>query len=143
MPRTALGDVLAAISRLSAEHGVRVANVFHAGDGNLHPLVLYDDSSPEQTEAAEILSGAILDACIESGGSITGEHGVGVDKSRYMPKMFTGEDLDTMQLVRCAFDPQSLCNPGKVFPTPRLCGEVPGGRRGIHPAVAAGKADLF
>jgi glycolate oxidase len=143
VPRTALGDVLATISRLSAEHGVRVANVFHAGDGNLHPLVLYDDSSPEQTEAAETLSGAILDACIESGGSITGEHGVGVDKSRYMPKMFTGEDLDTMQLVRCAFDPQSLCNPGKVFPTPRLCGEVPGARRGIHPAVAAGKADLF
>jgi glycolate oxidase len=141
VPRTALGDVLATISRLSAEHGVRVANVFHAGDGNLHPLVLYDDSSPEQTEAAEALSGAILDACIESGGSITGEHGVGVDKSRYMPKMFTGEDLDTMQLVRCAFDPQSLCNPGKVFPTPRLCGEVPGARRGVHPAVAAGKAD--
>jgi glycolate oxidase len=143
VPRTALGDVLATISRLSQEHGVRVANVFHAGDGNLHPLVLYDDSSPGQTVAAEALSGAILDACIASGGSITGEHGVGVDKSRYMPKMFTAEDLDTMQLVRCAFDPESLCNPGKIFPTPRLCGEVPGARRGIHPAVAAGKAELF
>jgi len=93
--------------------------------------------------AAEALSGAILDACIASGGSITGEHGVGVDKSRYMPKMFAAEDLDTMQLVRCAFDPESLCNPGKIFPTPRLCGEAPGARRGIDPAVAAGKAELF
>jgi glycolate oxidase len=138
VPRTALGDVLARIGELSAEHGVRVANVFHAGDGNLHPLVLYDDASPAETEAAEILSGAILDACIERGGSITGEHGVGVDKSRYMPKMFTDADLDTMQLVRCAFDPRSLCNPGKVFPTPRLCGEVPGKHRAPPPGV-----DLF
>jgi glycolate oxidase len=129
VPRTALGDVLARIAELADEHGIRVANVFHAGDGNLHPLVLYDDASPAQTAAAEVLSGAILDACIERGGSITGEHGVGVDKSRYMPKMFTDADLDTMQLVRCAFDPRSLCNPGKVFPTPRLCGEVPGARR--------------
>jgi glycolate oxidase len=135
VPRTALGDVLARIAELSAEHGIRVANVFHAGDGNLHPLVLYDDSSPEQTAAAEVLSGAILDACIERGGSITGEHGVGVDKSRYMPKMFTDADLDTMQLVRCAFDPRSLCNPGKVFPTPRLCGEVPGSRRNLPAGV--------
>jgi glycolate oxidase len=135
VPRTALGDVLARIAELSAEHGIRVANVFHAGDGNLHPLVLYDDSSPAQTAAAEVLSGAILDACIERGGSITGEHGVGVDKSRYMPKMFTDADLDTMQLVRCAFDPRSLCNPGKIFPTPRLCGEVPGSRRAPVPGV--------
>jgi len=126
VPRSALGDVLARIAELSAEHGVRVANVFHAGDGNLHPLVLYDDASAAETLAAETLSGAILDACIERGGSITGEHGVGVDKSRYMPKMFSDADLDTMQLVRCAFDPRSLCNPGKIFPTPRLCGEVPG-----------------
>jgi glycolate oxidase len=138
VPRTALGDVLARISALSAEAGIRVANVFHAGDGNLHPLVLYNDAVPGETEAAEKLSGAILDTCISYGGSITGEHGVGVDKSRYMPKMFTAEDLDTMQLVRCAFDPASLCNPGKVFPTPRLCGEVPGHRRGPHPAAAPG-----
>jgi glycolate oxidase len=143
VPRTALPAVLDKIAALSADAGIRVANVFHAGDGNLHPLVLYDDASPAETEAAEELSGAILDTCIEYGGSITGEHGVGVDKSRYMPKMFDADDLDTMQLVRCAFDPGSLCNPGKVFPTPRLCGEVPGARRGTHPAVAAGKADLF
>jgi glycolate oxidase len=138
VPRTALGDVLARISALSAESGIRVANVFHAGDGNLHPLVLYDDAVPGETEAAEAVSGAILDTCIEYGGSITGEHGVGLDKSRYMPKMFTAADLDTMQLVRCAFDPASLCNPGKIFPTPRLCGEVPGHRRGPRPAAAPG-----
>jgi glycolate dehydrogenase FAD-linked subunit len=138
VPRTALGDVLARISALSAETGIRVANVFHAGDGNLHPLVLYNDAVPGEEERAELVSGAILDTCIEYGGSITGEHGVGLDKSRYMPKMFTADDLDTMQLVRCAFDPASLCNPGKVFPTPRLCGEVPGHRRGPRPSPAPG-----
>jgi len=143
VPRTALGPVLDKIAELSAASGIAVANVFHAGDGNLHPLVLYDDSSAEATTAAEILSGEILDLCIEHGGSITGEHGVGVDKSRYMPKMFGADDLDTMQLVRCAFDPASLCNPGKVFPTPRLCGEVPGARRGPHPLVASGQLDQF
>ena len=142
VPRTALGDVLARIAALSAESGIRVANVFHAGDGNLHPLVLYNDAVPGEAERAELVSGAILDTCIEYGGSITGEHGVGVDKSRYMPKMFSAADLDTMQLLRCAFDPASLCNPGKVFPTPRLCGEVPGHRRGARPA-APGGAEIF
>ena len=143
VPRTSLGAVLARIASLSSEAGIRVANVFHAGDGNLHPLVLYDDTVPGQEAAAEEVSGQILDACLEAGGSITGEHGVGVDKSRYMPKMFTSADLDTMQLVRCAFDPANLCNPGKIFPTPRLCGEVPGRRRAPHPAVAAGQAEIF
>jgi glycolate oxidase len=143
VPRTSLGAVLAQIASLSEETGIRVANVFHAGDGNLHPLVLYDDSVPGQDQAAEEVSGAILDACLEHGGSITGEHGVGVDKSKYMPKMFGPDDLDTMQLIRCAFDPASLCNPGKVFPTPRLCGEVPGRRREPHPAVLAGQAEIF
>ncbi|HEX2314474.1 MAG TPA: FAD-linked oxidase C-terminal domain-containing protein [Thermomonospora sp.] len=143
IPRTALPEVLARIDDLSRESGVRVANVFHAGDGNLHPLVLFDDSQPGATERAEEVSGRILDLCIEHGGSITGEHGVGVDKSRYMPRMFTDADLDTMQMVRCAFDPAGLCNPGKVFPTPRLCGEVPGIRKEPHPLVREGKADLF
>ncbi|PZG08827.1 FAD-linked oxidase C-terminal domain-containing protein [Nonomuraea aridisoli] len=143
VPRTSLPAVLAAIDRLSAEHGIRVANVFHAGDGNLHPLVLFDDAEPGAGERAEVVSGAILDLCIEHGGSITGEHGVGVDKSRYMPKMFGADDLDTMQLVRCAFDPRGLSNPGKVFPTPRLCGEVPGVRKGVHPLVESGKAEQF
>src|SRR4029077_17093419 len=110
---------------------------------NLHPLVLYDDSVPGAAETAETVSGAILDLCIAHGGSITGEHGVGVDKSRYLPKMFGADDLDTMQLLRCAFDPAGVCNPGKVFPTPRLCGEVPGPRRAPHPLVASGQGDQF
>jgi glycolate oxidase len=143
VPRTALHDVLDRISQLSGAAGLRVANVFHAGDGNLHPLVLFDDSDDLEAAAAEVLSGAILDECIKHGGSITGEHGVGVDKSKYMPRMFTAEDLDTMQLLRCAFDPAGLCNPGKIFPTPRLCGEVPGIRREPHPLVASGQADQF
>ena len=143
VPRTALGAVLDRIAELSAESGIRVANVFHAGDGNLHPLVLFDDAIPAACEAAEVLSGAILDLCIEHGGSITGEHGVGADKSRYMPKMFGADDLATMQLLRCAFDPAGLCNPGKIFPTPRLCGEVPGIRREPHPLVAAGEIEQF
>ena len=120
-----------------------MANVFHAGDGNLHPLVLFDDADPAAGPAAEKVSGAILDLCIEHGGSITGEHGVGVDKARYLPRMFTPDDLDTMQLVRCAFDPAGLCNPGKIFPTPRLCGEVPGVRRAPHPLVASGQLEQF
>ncbi len=133
IPRTALPEVLKAIADLSAESGVRVANVFHAGDGNLHPLVLFDDAVEGAGEAAEKVSGAILDLCIGHGGSITGEHGVGIDKAAYMPRMFSDEDLDTMQLVRCAFDPVGISNPGKVFPTPRLCGEVPGRHKGAHP----------
>src|SRR4051795_11083495 len=132
IPRTTLPEVLRAIAELSASSGVRVANVFHAGDGNLHPLVLFDDSVEGAGKAAEEVSGAILDLCISSGGSITGEHGVGIDKAAYMPRMFSDEDLDTMQLVRCAFDPAGVANPGKVFPTPRLCGEVPGKKRGAQ-----------
>ncbi|WP_424535245.1 FAD-linked oxidase C-terminal domain-containing protein [Sphaerisporangium viridialbum] len=143
VPRTALPSVLSGIEELSARYGIRVANVFHAGDGNLHPLVLFDDGEEGAGERAEQVSGEILDLCISHGGSITGEHGVGVDKSRYMPKMFTPEDLDTMQLVRCAFDPKGLSNPGKIFPTPRLCGEAPGVRKGVHPLVASGEAELF
>jgi glycolate oxidase len=143
VPRTALPSVLDRIAELSAASGVRVANVFHAGDGNLHPLVLFDDAKPGAAEAAEEVSGAILDLCIEAGGSITGEHGVGTDKSKYMTKMFTGTDLETMQLLRCALDPDALCNPGKIFPTPRLCGEVPGVRKAPHPLVAAGTIDQF
>ena len=146
-PAPRLAEVLGRISDLSKASGIRVANVFHAGDGNLHPLVLYDDAVPGEAERAEEVSGAILDACIEYGGSITGEHGVGLDKARYMPKMFTADDLDTMQLLRCAFDPANLCNPGKIFPTPRLCGEVPGHRRapvaGSRGPAAAGQPEIF
>jgi glycolate oxidase len=143
IPRTSLPSVLRSISRISEEAGVRVANVFHAGDGNLHPLVLFDDSVEGESERAEEVSGAILDLCIENGGSITGEHGVGSDKAKYMSRMFSDDDLDTMQLVRCAFDPASISNPGKIFPTPRLCGEVPGRHKGVHPLAEAGIAEVF
>ena len=142
IPRTSLPTVLGRIAELSGPD-VRVANVFHAGDGNLHPLVLFDDSVPGQAEEAEKVSGAILDLCIEHGGSITGEHGVGMDKATYMPRMFTDDDLDTMQMLRCAFDPHLLSNPGKIFPTPRLCGERPGRRTRVHPLQEAGLAEVF
>lgn len=143
IPRTALSEVLHDIDQLSRDSGIRVANVFHAGDGNLHPLVLFDHTEPGAETRAEDVSGAILDLCIGHGGSITGEHGVGVDKSKHMPRMFSEDDLDTMQMVRCAFDPKGLCNPGKIFPTPRLCGEVPGVRREEHPLQRAGLAEAF
>jgi glycolate oxidase len=143
IPRTALPEVLRRIDQLARENGVRVANVFHAGDGNLHPLVLFDGTEEGATERAEDVSGRILSLCLEHGGSITGEHGVGADKAAYMPRMFSDDDLDTMQLVRCAFDPRHLSNPGKVFPTPRLCGERPGRRSGAHPLQEAGVAEIF
>jgi glycolate oxidase len=142
IPRTALARVLAAVDQVAAEAGLRVANVFHAGDGNLHPLVLFDEAKGE-TEKAEEVSNRIIDLCLEHGGSITGEHGVGHDKKLHMGKMFNEIDLDTMQLVRCAFDPNGICNPGKIFPTPRLCGERPGRRSGVHPLQEAGVADVF
>jgi glycolate oxidase len=143
IPRTALPEVLRRMAVLSEGSGVRVANVFHAGDGNLHPLVLFDDAVPGEAEHAEQVSASILDLCIEHGGSITGEHGVGIDKVRYMPRMYTDDDLDTMQMLRCAFDPHHLSNPGKVFPTPRLCGEIPGRHKGPHPLQQAGLAEVF
>jgi glycolate oxidase len=142
VPRTSLPEVLHDIGELSRQTGIRVANVFHAGDGNLHPLVLFDEDKGE-TEQAEAVSNRIIELCIEHGGSITGEHGVGADKAKHMPKMFSAVDLDVMQLVRCAFDPDHLCNPGKVFPTPRLCGERPGRRSGAHPLQVAGVAEIF
>ncbi len=142
VPRTSLPDVLARIRELSAEHELRVANVFHAGDGNLHPLVLYDGGVPGEPERAALLAGRILDVCLEHGGSITGEHGVGADKRKDMAKMFAPADLEAMQLLRCAFDPDRLANPDKVFPTPRLCGESPGPYR-QHPLERAGVAERF
>jgi glycolate oxidase len=142
IPRTKLPEVLRRIRDLEMRSGLRIGNVFHAGDGNLHPLVCYDEGVAGQGELAESVAAEILTYCIEAGGSITGEHGVGADKAHQMPKMFTDHDLDTMQLVRCAFDPSGICNPNKVFPTPRLCGEVPGPYR-QHPAERAGLAERF
>src|SRR5258705_7484855 len=117
VPRTKLPEVLRRILALQARSGLRIGNVFHAGDGNLHPLICYDESIPGQADRAEAVASEILMYCIDAGGAITGEHGVGADKKAAMPKMFSESDLDTMQLVRCAFDPKGLCNPGKVFPT--------------------------
>ena len=140
IPRTKLPEVLREIAALGEKYGLRVANVFHAGDGNLHPLVLYPNES--DFEHAEHLAGDILKACVAHGGSITGEHGVGVEKRPYMPVMFSAADMETHQMVRCAFNPDNLCNPGKVYPTPRLCGEVPG-KYTPHPLELAGLADRF
>jgi glycolate oxidase len=142
IPRTRLPEVLDRIDALATEYGMTVANVFHAGDGNLHPLVCFDGRIAGAAAKAEELSGRILDVCLEAGGSITGEHGVGVDKRKHMPKMFGEADLDAFQRLRCAWDPEGLANPGKVMPTPRLCGEVPGHYR-EHPLEAAGLAERF
>jgi glycolate oxidase len=142
IPRTRLSEVLRTIDGLASDYGLRVANVFHAGDGNLHPLVCYDASVAGEPERAEELAGLIVKACVDAGGSITGEHGVGVDKKHYMPAMFSDHDLEAFQRLRCAFDPHGLANPGKVMPTPRLCGEVPGPYR-EHPLERAGVADRF
>jgi glycolate oxidase len=142
VPRTKLPSVLRGIEELSQQHGLRVGNVFHAGDGNLHPLVLYDGRVDGEAVRAEALSQKILEICIDAGGSITGEHGVGTDKACAMPLMFSEDDLAAMKRFRHAFDPRGLANPGKLFPTPRLCGEVPGPYR-AHPIEKAGLADRF
>jgi glycolate oxidase len=142
VPRTRLPQVLRRIDELSAEYRLRVGNVFHAGDGNLHPLVLYDGRIEGQAARAEELANRILEACVDAGGSITGEHGVGADKACAMPLMFGEADLEVMKRLRGAFDPDGLANPGKVFPTPRLCGEVPGPYR-AHPLELAGVAERF
>jgi len=139
VPRTRLPEVLRRIEELSDEHGLRVGNVFHAGDGNLHPLVLYDAEAGE-TERARELAEAILSACLDAGGSLTGEHGVGMDKACSMPGMFSERDLEVFDRLRRAFDPEGLCNPGKVIPTPRLCGEAPGPYR-MHPLERIGLAE--
>jgi glycolate oxidase len=142
IPRTKLPLVLAKIAEMAAETGLRVSNVFHAGDGNLHPLVLFDASIPGQEERAVELSTRILHLCVDHGGSITGEHGVGRDKQQAMGYMFSEPDLDTMQRVRCTFDPDNIANPDKVFPRPRLCGEKTG-KYTPHPLETAGVAEYF
>ncbi|PSB02816.1 glycolate oxidase subunit GlcD [Merismopedia glauca] len=123
IPRTKLPGVLQEIANLGEKYGYFVANVFHAGDGNLHPLILYDNSIPGALEQVEELGGEILKLCVKVGGSISGEHGIGADKRCYMPQMFTETDLETMQWINEAFNPKGLANPGKIFPSPRTCGE--------------------
>jgi glycolate oxidase len=130
IPRRRLPEVLAETARLSATYGLRVANVFHAGDGNLHPLILYDANAPGELERAEQFGAEILKLCVEMGGVLTGEHGVGVEKRDLMPSMFDDADLAQQERVKCAFDPDQMLNPGKVFPTLRRCAEL--GRVHVH-----------
>ena len=144
IPRSEIASVLREIASMAKDQGLRVANVFHAGDGNLHPLVLYDARESGQEERAEHLGGAILRMCVRRGGSITGEHGVGADKAEYMADMFGESDLETMKWVRSAFDPECGFNPGKVFPSTALCGEKAGpGGRVLHPAEKSGEVERW
>ncbi len=130
IPRKQLPRVLAGMRELSEKYGLRVANVFHAGDGNLHPLILYDANEPGELERAEDFGADILRLCVEVGGVLTGEHGVGVEKRDLMPVMFNETDLDQQMRVKCAFDEKHLLNPGKMFPQLRRCAEM--GRMHIH-----------
>jgi glycolate oxidase len=130
IPRGRLPEVLRRMAELSAKYGLRVANVFHAGDGNLHPLILYDANIPGELETAEKFGADILKLCVEVGGVLTGEHGVGVEKRDLMPEMFSEDDLNQQMRVKCAFDPSSLLNPGKMFPVLHRCAEL--GRVHVH-----------
>ncbi|MCY4547489.1 MAG: FAD-binding protein [Defluviicoccus sp.] len=130
IPRRRLPEVLGRMAAMSEDFGLRVANVFHAGDGNLHPLILYDANNPGELEKAEAFGEAILRLCVEVGGVLTGEHGVGVEKRDLMGTMFSDEDLRQQQRLKCAFDPEQLLNPGKVFPILHRCAEL--GRVHIH-----------
>ena len=135
IPKRALPQVLTAIAELSREYGLRCMNVFHAGDGNLHPLILYDGREPGALQRAEELAGKILRMCVEMGGSITGEHGVGVEKRDYLPDMFGAEEIACLRRIRAAFDPKGIANPGKMFPekgAPALA------HAGLHPLEKAG-----
>ena len=124
IPRRRLAEVLRRVAEMSRRHGLRVANVFHAGDGNLHPLILYDANRQHELEKAEAFGAEILKLCVEVGGVLTGEHGVGVEKRDLMGVMFTEDDMNHQQRVKCAFDAEGLLNPGKVYPILRRCAEL-------------------
>ena len=130
IPRGQLGFVLERMQEMSARYGLGVANVFHAGDGNLHPLILYDANRPGELERAEEFGADILRLCVEVGGVLTGEHGVGVEKRDLMETMFDEDDLAQQQRLKCAFDPTQILNPGKVFPKLHRCAEL--GRVHVH-----------
>jgi glycolate oxidase len=135
VPRRRLGEALRRVGELSRAAGLRCANVFHAGDGNLHPLILFDGREPGALERAEALAAKILRMCIDMGGSITGEHGIGMEKREFLPEMFRPDEVDCLQRVRLAFDPLGIANPGKMFPT----SEPPAlQQRGLHPLEKAG-----
>ncbi len=130
IPRGQLAHVLNRTAEMSKKYGLRVANVFHAGDGNLHPLILFDANEPGELENAELFGADILRLCVEVGGVLTGEHGVGVEKRDLMGEMFTEDDMNHQQRLKCAFDPDHLLNPGKVYPTLHRCAEL--GKMHIH-----------
>jgi len=143
IPRTKLPYVLARVNEIVAAHGLRVGNVFHAGDGNLHPNILYDPRRPGE-EARVLAAGAeIMRLCAEVGGSISGEHGIGLEKADFMPLIFSPADLDVMQRLKRAFNPTGRCNPGKVFPTRKGCGEAGAAAYRPHPLEAKGLAQRF
>ncbi len=135
VPRRRLGEALRQINGWSREAGLRCANVFHAGDGNLHPLILYDGRIPGDLARAEALAGRILKMCVAMGGSITGEHGVGVEKRDYLPDMFSADEIGCMERVHAAFDPLGIANPGKMFP---VAGAPALAQSGLHPLEKAG-----
>ena len=130
IPRRKLSEVLSAIQRMEGEFNLRCANVFHAGDGNLHPLILFDSNDPDEVDRAERFGAAILELCVEVGGTITGEHGVGMEKINQMCVQFSRDELDTFLAVKRAFDPDCLLNPEKVIPTLARCAEY--GKMHVH-----------
>ena len=142
IPRTKLPYVLGRVNAIAAAHGLRVGNVFHAGDGNLHPNILYDPRKPGEEARVVAAGGEILKVCAEVGGSISGEHGIGLEKADYMPFIFSEADLACMQRVKDAFNPAGLCNPGKIFPTNKACVEVGPAYR-PHPIEEKGLAQRF
>jgi len=127
IPRSKLPEVLDEISAIGKKHGLTVANVFHAGDGNLHPLILYDYENPQEVEKAHAIGEEILSSCIRHGGTLSGEHGIGIEKAEWMSELYSGNSLDNMQNVRAFFNPENLLNPGKIFPQPGRCAESKSG----------------
>jgi glycolate oxidase len=135
VPRSKLPTIMRELIAIGARHRVRIANVFHAGDGNLHPLILYDDRDPEELERAKAANEELLNACIAMGGTVTGEHGVGLDKAKNLPLQYADADLNFMYRLRRAFDPDTIMNPGKLLPSHPACGE---GFRPARPRVPDG-----
>jgi glycolate oxidase len=142
IPRTKLPEVLRRVNEIAAAHGLRVGNVFHAGDGNLHPNILYDPRNPGEEARVVKAGGEILKVCADVGGSISGEHGIGLEKMDYMSLIFSEADLDFMRRLRDAFNPRNLCNPGKIFPSRKACGESGPAYR-PHPIEEKGLAQRF
>jgi glycolate oxidase subunit GlcD len=142
VPRSRLPEVLAEIYRIGAKYSLRIANLFHAGDGNLHPVICFDSRHPEEVYRVKEAGREIMETCVRAGGTITGEHGVGLDKSDYLPLIFNADDMDAMLSVRAAFDPTGLCNPGKIIPTSRSCGEAKAATRKARNVTTGAQASL-